>query len=618
MRYFTLNVQERASLIILKNLCSRHNLNFSITRNAISYSYKNGDNRIIHYIDDKELNDESECSEDNESETDNESDTNSEDDELREPTLTEQNVVNYKKRVRFNLINEVETDEDEVNIPNQSKKKRKIEHKDNIDMEIDINGGETVLDENGNDKNRDDEFRIENNDEDLDFNEFIDFDGEVIVVTNENTDKHDDENENRGDEVDGNKEREQDGEIGIENNDEDVEIGVTSENTDKHDDVNGNENNDKHENGIENNDKYNFENRGDEVDGNKERENNDEDVEIGVTSENTDKHDDVNGNENNDNHENGIENNDKYNFENWGDEVDGNKDREQDGVIGILNNDVDVGLGVINENTDNHDDVNGNENNDKHDDENGKVVVDNNDHDDNGNGAKRDYAEFLKGKLLSFNLDKISIPLYILYPNGDLVEEKTLEEVLCNCLLLEANFKRANYSALVNNFRVGLLLYKIRCIILKERPHISLKTLTEAIVKGSGIGNLFTNNSLFDRKAKLDAYRFYRINLRIYQLFSGFFDPLKFILLSANFIYADNIYRMNEEKFNDLVASIKLESKLVYTYHFDYDEDTYFPEINHLISKELLDRINCHINNRQLDIYGKSCYSGFAKVSGLI
>ena len=498
MRYFTLNVQERASLIILKNLCSRHNLNFSITRNAISYSYKNGDNRIIHYIDDKELNDESECSEDNESETDNESDTNSEDDELREPTLTEQNVVNYKKRVRFNLINEVETDEDEVNIPNQSKKKRKIEHKDNIDMEIDINGGETVLDENGNDKNRDDEFRIENNDEDLDFNEFIDFDGEVIVVTNENTDKHDDENENRGDEVDGNKEREQDGEIGIENNDEDVEIGV------------------------------------------------------------------------------------------------------------------------INENTDNHDDVNGNENNDKHDDENGKVVVDNNDHDDNGNGAKRDYAEFLKGKLLSFNLDKISIPLYILYPNGDLVEEKTLEEVLCNCLLLEANFKRANYSALVNNFRVGLLLYKIRCIILKERPHISLKTLTEAIVKGSGIGNLFTNNSLFDRKAKLDAYRFYRINLRIYQLFSGFFDPLKFILLSANFIYADNIYRMNEEKFNDLVASIKLESKLVYTYHFDYDEDTYFPEINHLISKELLDRINCHINNRQLDIYGKSCYSGFAKVSGLI
>jgi|SRR5256886_5991153 len=562
MRYFTLNVQERASLIILKNLCSRHNLNFSITRNAISYSYKNGDNRIIHYIDDKELNDESECSEDNESETDNESDTNSEDDELREPTLTEQNVVNYKKRVRFNLINEVETDEDEVNIPNQSKKKRKIEHKDNIDMEIDINGGETVLDENGNDKNRDDEFRIENNDEDLDFNEFIDFDGEVIVVTNENTDKHDDENENRGDEVDGNKEREQDGEIGIENNDEDVEIGVTSENTDKHDDVNGNENNDKHENGIENNDKYNFENRGDEVDGNKER--------------------------------------------------------EQDGEIGIENNDEDVEIGVINENTDNHDDVNGNENNDKHDDENGKVVVDNNDHDDNGNGAKRDYAEFLKGKLLSFNLDKISIPLYILYPNGDLVEEKTLEEVLCNCLLLEANFKRANYSALVNNFRVGLLLYKIRCIILKERPHISLKTLTEAIVKGSGIGNLFTNNSLFDRKAKLDAYRFYRINLRIYQLFSGFFDPLKFILLSANFIYADNIYRMNEEKFNDLVASIKLESKLVYTYHFDYDEDTYFPEINHLISKELLDRINCHINNRQLDIYGKSCYSGFAKVSGLI
>jgi len=160
-----------------------------------------------------------------------------------------------------------------------------------------------------------------------------------------------------------------------------------------------------------------------------------------------------------------------------------------------------------------------------------------------------------------------------------------------------------NENDLTTHYHAGLILNILISHIKNERSFISDNSLTNAIIKASGMANLYCRS---EKKEYKGANTFYRGCLRTYQLFSLFPNAEFYIKKAYELkLTVNKLLRISEIDFKTLIEPIKnkfaVENKIEKC-----------SIIEKLVDKDIFDRINSHINNHSLPIHGNQEYLGIA------
>jgi hypothetical protein len=184
--------------------------------------------------------------------------------------------------------------------------------------------------------------------------------------------------------------------------------------------------------------------------------------------------------------------------------------------------------------------------------------------------------------------------------------EKSFEELLVNTIASEESIIQSKERNFMDYFRVGYILNDIINKV-KNETNSHEKTITTAIIRASGIGNLFVDQKKeLDDSGKKKAYNFYRVSCRVFQLFSLFPNPAYVIKHSASFLSSRKLLRIADQDFKGLIEDIKKE-KVGPQFLFEVFEDGLQ---NLIIQGDIKNKVIKHVQNDFLPIEGNSNYVG--------
>jgi len=508
MRFIELSSQVKKSLILIQELCSKfskEDLSFSITGTTISYAYKkNG--IIIHSIDEKEL--QSETEESDESIDRSSERTDSENVGRRKRT----NFENYSAKKR-RIIAENDVENNDLGENFRSENIDESENFQNVHEVIVNDLFNTFIDlDVCDDENNDlgENFRSENIDESENFQNVH----EVIVNEKKNEENMDGENDHivrsREDSIE-------------EGNEAGSSVEVASVNEKKNEENMDGENDHivrSREESIE---------EGNEAGSSVEVASGDENNDLGENfrSENIDE------SENFQNvHE--VIVNEKKNEEN----MDGENDhivRSREESIEEGNeagSSVEVASGEKSENND--------------------IGL-----------AEADLTTYVEDILTPPKFFKLKNDLLskdypdFLFHNRKFIVENSFENLLQNCLTASKRVHISNVMSLFYYFQIGMYLDHILNILMKddEISIINDKVITNGLIKGSGISNLYQKP---DGSYNLtSAFSFYERATRIFKIYSCFPFPIDQILRTGNKISASRFNKLgNKCLFDRLMIEI--------------------------------------------------------------
>ena len=144
-----------------------------------------------------------------------------------------------------------------------------------------------------------------------------------------------------------------------------------------------------------------------------------------------------------------------------------------------------------------------------------------------------------------------------LFHNRKFIVENSFENLLQNCLTASKRVHISNVMSLFYYFQIGMYLDHILNILMKddEISIINDKVITNGLIKGSGISNLYQKP---DGSYNLtSAFSFYERATRIFKIYSCFPFPIDQILRTGNKISASRFNKLgNKCLFDRLMIEI--------------------------------------------------------------
>jgi hypothetical protein len=178
--------------------------------------------------------------------------------------------------------------------------------------------------------------------------------------------------------------------------------------------------------------------------------------------------------------------------------------------------------------------------------------------------------------------------------------EKNYEDLLLNCINLEFDLNKRNYSLLCQYYRIGYFLFEI----LKKfrsaniKSYHSEKSLITGIIKGCGIANLFCISNRKYKHARKKSVKFYNMALRIYRIYSHFPNPKYQIARTSGGVFVNNFLEIGSSNcFDQFLIQISEEIEKHYNDYCEnnanFNDDSDF--ILQLITEDLIADIKNYI-----------------------